>query len=518
VLDDKDFSTQDGGALQQWDWLNGANQQWALVVVPTVEVHNLTNPALAPNFLAGDTYEYVIRGLPSQPVTYVQNGGPLTSMGVTDGNGVLVVTGVEQTAWIGSYTQVWYVGGEMATPTLTFILDQLGSGGTLTNTYAAQTPDGSVIGISSISVANGAVTTYSATELSYDAQLYYDAQTVGSLVENGQTLQQGSDYQAGTAGGSLSVPAELMHSYVLQTDHYAVAYFVSGGYYQNPFYFQYGSSCEYSSDCAYWPNGGGSFYLVSAAIYLGSTLSNQSATPMTEADFVAVQSRLKNPSGLTSAMQLKVDLWASALLGAAKLSVEQMGKHPGAVLPGYLEVIGDCQQNGVGSRFRTYLLKDVYGHPWHSEVNPVLVGESVWPYPGYSVTGSGHWGSQQFVNPLDKMEWGSFTDDLAVGSSESKAIQQFWATNFSMPENVYPSLDPIFSLGSAPAKVPLAIYDPLSASIGAQGPRPTAGTWGSLDNAYTNTGISINNDGKVAPNYRFIYRSGQVGAARQSCY
>ena len=72
----------------------------------TVQANNLTHPDLAPSFLAGDTYQYVVSGPPNQPVYNVQNSGPLTFAGYTDGNGTYVLTGVEQTAWVGSYTQV----------------------------------------------------------------------------------------------------------------------------------------------------------------------------------------------------------------------------------------------------------------------------------------------------------------------------------------------------------------------------------------------------------------------------
>src|SRR4051812_44657333 len=61
-------------------------------------------------------------------------------------------------------------------------------------------------------------------------------------------------------------------TYDLQTDHYALAYFFSGGYYQNPLYFGDGSCDDASSDCTIGL-GGGIFWVEVASIYVGSTLA-----------------------------------------------------------------------------------------------------------------------------------------------------------------------------------------------------------------------------------------------------
>ena len=145
------------------------------VNLATVVAQNITHPALSPSFLAGDSYQYTVYGPPNQPVYAVQNSGPMNQVGQTDGNGVYVTTGVEQTGWIGNYTQVWFVGNTQASPALTFFVGQLGTGGTLTSTDIGQTSDGSVVGTSIVSIGNGTVSTYSATELDYTASLYYDA-------------------------------------------------------------------------------------------------------------------------------------------------------------------------------------------------------------------------------------------------------------------------------------------------------------------------------------------------------
>ena len=147
----------------------------------------------------------------------------------------------------------------------------------MTATSTGETSDGFVTGQSFVSVVNGVATTFSITEMHYNASAYYDAQTVGMLFENGVPVQQASDYQNGAAGGSLSYPATPWSDYSLQTDHYAVAYLISGGYY-NPYYFQGGSCDDGNSDCAYWP-GGGNLYLTTAAIFLGSTIADQIAIP-----------------------------------------------------------------------------------------------------------------------------------------------------------------------------------------------------------------------------------------------
>jgi hypothetical protein len=202
-------------------------------------------------------------------------------MGYTDASGHFTLTGVEQTANIGSYTQVWSVAGTAITPAISFVVVQLGSGGTVSTTDIGQTSDGSLAGISVLSIAGGTVSTYSATELYGDATLYYDAQTNATLSQDGAVIAQGqSPISAGLAGGTLSAAALAWATYDLQTDHYAVVpgFLYSDGYYQNTLYLGDGSCDDASSDCTIGL-GGGIFWVEVASIYVGSTLADQTNVP-----------------------------------------------------------------------------------------------------------------------------------------------------------------------------------------------------------------------------------------------
>jgi hypothetical protein len=145
--------------VEQATWVGDYTQTWYVgsvqaapslafsLSLATVVARNLTHPELSPSFLAGDSYQYTIYGSPNQLVYITQNGSAWTNVGQTDGNGVYVTTGVEQTAWIGNYTQVWSVGNVQASPALSFFVGQIGAGGTLTTTSIGQTSDGSVLGV-----------------------------------------------------------------------------------------------------------------------------------------------------------------------------------------------------------------------------------------------------------------------------------------------------------------------------------------------------------------------------------
>ena len=68
-----------------------------------------------------------------------------------------------------------------------------------------------------ISVSNGVVNTYSATELGYTASLYYDAQTVGTLYQERIAIAQGvTPILGGGAAGYLSAPAMNWNDYDLR--------------------------------------------------------------------------------------------------------------------------------------------------------------------------------------------------------------------------------------------------------------------------------------------------------------
>ena len=159
--------------------------------VPTVSLVNISHPNITPNFEVGDTYEITITGAPNQPVSMVQNVDGVTSLqsfGSTDAYGRRVVDYVEQTGNIGSYTQVWSVGNVQATPAVSFVVGQFGANGTVTTTDIGYTPDGHLEGVSSLSITNGVVSTYSATALDYTASLYYDSDSIATLFDDGVAI------------------------------------------------------------------------------------------------------------------------------------------------------------------------------------------------------------------------------------------------------------------------------------------------------------------------------------------
>ncbi len=277
--------------VEQAAWVGNYTQTWFVgtiqispdinfsVTLATVVPFNVTHPYLSPSFLAGDSYQYTVYGRSNQPVYTSQNAGPSNLVGWTDGSGYFRETGVEQTAWIGNYTQVWSVGNVQVSPALTFFVGQRQPGGTVTSTDIGQTSNGSVTGTSIISVSNGTVNTYSATELGYAASLYYNAQTVGTLYQERTAIAGGvTPILGGRAAGYLSTPAINWNDYDLQTDHYVVAYFITGGLYQNPLYFSQGSCYDAYSDCTL-SGGSGAYWIQAASIYLGSTLADQTNIP-----------------------------------------------------------------------------------------------------------------------------------------------------------------------------------------------------------------------------------------------
>src|SRR6185312_10248204 len=87
---------------------------------------------------------------------------------------------------------VWSVGGIQASPAVSFVVGQLGDG-TLISTELATNSTGQILGVSSVSIANGVVTTYSATEFDYQTSLYYDAGAVATMYEDGTPVRSASD-------------------------------------------------------------------------------------------------------------------------------------------------------------------------------------------------------------------------------------------------------------------------------------------------------------------------------------
>jgi hypothetical protein len=71
-------------------------------------------------FHVGDHFTIVVTGQANQTVTVNQNSGGDVSVGSTNGSGTYSTSGTWTSGNIGSYTQVWKVGGLAALPTLTF--------------------------------------------------------------------------------------------------------------------------------------------------------------------------------------------------------------------------------------------------------------------------------------------------------------------------------------------------------------------------------------------------------------
>lgn len=452
---------------------------------PTLQLTNLTHPALSPNFVAGDTYRLTITGHPNQPVSMVQTANGVTanqSFGNTDVYGNLTVDYVEQTSDIGSYTQVWSVGNVQATAAVSFVVGQFGTTGTVTTTDLGQTSDGHMEGVSSLSITNGVVSTYSATTLDYTASLYYDSDTVATLFDEGaQVSQATTPVNVSTAAG-LSANATAWHDYDLQTDHYAIAYFISGGYYENPFY--WGNSCDAETgDCTVDSGGGYAYWITAAAIYMGSTLADQTNVPQDGSlppfSDQSVWGILQSGQTIPTGPKLSADTWKSTLLAtvpALELAESTYAKsgqtHP---LPMFLDLTDETQiawVQGVSqpSRTRTYLVKDTTGHAWGSTYPPVTIFEKF-----IKVFGTG--GMPDANNPsFHKLGWNRSNKDLRPDGSmddeittlfpqpEVDYLQLFWATGLDAPGLVLPST--VASLGLPPLpddlsspQIPLFIRD-----------------------------------------------------------
>lgn len=82
--------------------------------VYSVTLENQTHPSISPNFRTGDSFRLTIYGAPFQPVSVSQSkdGGDVTfsSFGNTNGSGYLILTGIQGSAQIGEYQQIWRVG------------------------------------------------------------------------------------------------------------------------------------------------------------------------------------------------------------------------------------------------------------------------------------------------------------------------------------------------------------------------------------------------------------------------
>src|SRR5581483_5070511 len=284
---------------------------------PVLQISNLTHPNLTPDFSVGDTFQITISGAPShEPVFVSQTPGSTQQVGKTDANGKFSYSMVEQTSNIGSYTQVWSVGSIHISPAISFMVGQLSTGGTISTTDTGQTTGGYVTGVSTISITNGNISTYSATELNDTASLYYDAQTVGTLYQDGTAILQGiTPVSANAAAETFNAAAMAWDDYDLQTDHYAVAFFLVGASYENPLYLGDGSCNDASSDCTIGL-GGGVYWLEAATIYLGSTLADQTnvpndgSVPLVDDSFLSSLPGTGQPS---SSVVLKSQIWREAI-------------------------------------------------------------------------------------------------------------------------------------------------------------------------------------------------------------
>ena len=452
--------------------------------VPTIQLQNLTHPNLGTNFAVGDTYRLRITGPPNQPIVLVQtaNGGTATqSFGNTDAYGRGVIDYVEQTANIGTYTQVWSVGGREASPAISFVVGQLG-GGVVTTTETGYTGDGHLAGVSSLSINNGAVSTYSATLLDYTAAAYYDWQTVGNLFDNGTRINQSaSTVNISTATG-LSSASSLWHDYTLRTDHYAIAYFLSGGYYANPFY--WGSNCYADSGyCSIGTAGTYAYWITVASIYVGSTVAEQVHVPQDGSlppfNLSAYDSFLKeNPPPNVPTFYSNVTEWIRRISAAyiPALLIDQANNANKDIsippIPWFVKVKADCKAEN-GERVRQYTLMDIYGRPWKMDF-PVVIRERFTDTTNYGGTpppANGYWYNRvtpPTENEANASQIGRYGASTYLDHYRGELfghysyLQYYYATNFQLPG--YMS-----SLSSQLSYMPLWIMDTAGAALPAQG-------------------------------------------------
>jgi len=358
-------------------------------------VQNLTNPTWGASFNVGDTMSVTVTGPANMPVSLSQSPGGTTQMGYTNANGVFTYSAVENTSNIGSYTQVWSVGTTAASPSISYLVGQLGNPGTISTTSTAQAEGDYVTGISTLSITNNYINTYSATELNYDANLYYDSGTVATLFDNGTQINQLS----GTYFAMMSGNANAWDDYDLQTDHYVDAFDDSGVYY-NPLYFGEDGcdgEIEDGTDCTLG-SGEGSYVLAEAELYLGSTIADQTNVPQNGSsppcpsrlydNFLESFAASPYPNGPD--FYCNTNNWwpALAAFGAAVAVGEASSSNPQSsnqipflveLQPGNHNDYYDNSNESESSwnettRFRYYMLKDTYGRPWVAS-NNVIVGE-----------------------------------------------------------------------------------------------------------------------------------------------
>jgi hypothetical protein len=441
----------------------------------TVTVQNLTNPSWGANFNVGDTFSVTIQGPGNLPVVLSQSPGSTTQAGYTSATGTFTMTATENTGNIGSYTQVWSVGSLAASPSISYIVGQLGNTGTISTTSTAQAEGDYVTGISTLSINNGYINTYSSTELNYGANLYYDAGTVATLFDNGTQINQLS----GTSFAMMSGNANAWDDYDLQTDHYVEAFDNSGVYY-NPLYFGEDGcdgEIETGTDCTLG-SGEGSYVLAEAELYLGSTIADQEyipqdgtvpAFPASLYDNFLGSSGLPNPGPVVFKKNVFSWFVQLAAVGASVALTESNLASSTKPVPFTLDLEkpprGDEYISYPGTvngqaRQRAYILRDTLGRPW-SILNKVIVGErftdflggtppapnGIWyatvpnPSPGPSGTGQ----------PISESPSGEMTDHYGLGGAAVGFIQYYYAYGFQAPS--WLSLSG-FSLPGLPGSLP----------------------------------------------------------------
>ncbi len=426
----------------------------AMAMVGTVVLNNVTNPNWGANFNVGDTLQVIISGaMPNQPVYVSDSVNGTSTMGTTDGNGNFTYVAVEQTSNVGSYTQVWTVGNITASPALSYIVGQLGNPGTVTTTDT-KTPDGNLEGISTLSITNGVVSTYSATELDYTSSLYYESSTAATLFDNGnQVSSLTSEVLSGNTTLTMTANATAWDDYDLQTDHYAVAYLVSGDYYLNPF--DWGDDCEEATgDCSIDGIEDFDYYLTAQTIYLGSTLADQTNVPQDGSVPVFSDQYVWGflGSGQTppSGPAITLTAWEAAVaatIPVLKLAASQYRqKGLNYPLPLFLELDNETsvpyvQGGSLAGRTRVYIVKDTNGLPWAAgtghgaltvfEKFIYVKGTGGMPNPNNPYFGGGGWSRANGELTLS----GSMSDQISqlTAQPEVDYLQFFWASGILPP-------------------------------------------------------------------------------------
>jgi len=110
------------------------NQIWAVGGIPAPAINFQVAPVvtLVDNqrstqpYLVGDTFTLTVIGTPNQTVTVDQNNGGFTTCcgWATNASGVLVINGSWAASNVGTYNQIWAVGGIPAVPQINFQVAQ----------------------------------------------------------------------------------------------------------------------------------------------------------------------------------------------------------------------------------------------------------------------------------------------------------------------------------------------------------------------------------------------------------